>query len=142
MPAGRPTELNQEILDKTIEYIDSCEDTITGEGNNQRINVNLPSIEGLALYLDVSRKTIYNWRDTNDEFLHILEKLLGKQAKCLLNNGLAGRYNSTISKLILTKHGYTDKQEVEHSGKMELKNITVDIIEPKGEQTTEPDIKG
>jgi hypothetical protein len=34
--------------------------------------------------------------------------LRAKQADRLLNNGLAGTYNSTIAKVLLTKHGYRE----------------------------------
>jgi hypothetical protein len=128
MPGGRPTDYSEEIVKKTQEYIDSCEDTTELVGTNIYTKVNLPSIEGLACYIKVSRPTIYLWKQEHKEFSYILEDLLAKQARVLLSNGLSGRYNSTISKLILTKHGYTDKQEVEHSGKMEIKKISVDII--------------
>ena len=39
-----------------------------------------------------------------------------KQEKDLINKGLTGDFNSTITKLILTKHGYSDKQDIDHSG--------------------------
>ena len=55
---------NEEILHKTREYIDSCEDedrqlvkqSNEGKGYEMyenKIKVNLPTIEGLALYLKV-----------------------------------------------------------------------------------------
>jgi hypothetical protein len=33
----------------------------------------------------------------------------------LLNNGLNGSFNSTITKLILNKHDYTEKSEVHNT---------------------------
>lgn len=97
---GRPTDYSPEIIDKTIAYIEKCEE-----------DKDLPSVAGLAVYLNCARRTIYNWGDENPEFLHILEKLLATQEVKLINGGLKGTYNSTISKLILTKHGYADKVE-------------------------------
>ncbi|WP_415843310.1 terminase small subunit [Xenorhabdus thuongxuanensis] len=32
----------------------------------------------------------------------------------LINKGLTGDFNSTIAKMMLTKHGYSDKQEIDH----------------------------
>lgn len=104
---SRPTECVPEIIELAKAYINSCEDTET--------TVKIPTIEGLALYLQISRKTLYNWEDSNEEFLHIMEELRHKQADRLLNNGLSGRYNSTISKVILTKHGY--REGIEQTGK-------------------------
>lgn len=96
---ARPQEYNQSYTDKAKEYLDT-------------IGKNLPSIEGLAVFLEIHRSTVYDWKSKFPEFSDILEKLLAVQADSLMNNGLNGKWNSTISKLILTKHGYSDKQEI------------------------------
>ncbi len=96
---ARPQEYNQSYTDKANSYLDT-------------IGKNLPSIEGLAVFLEVHRSTIYDWKDKFPEFSDILEKILAVQADSLMNNGLNGKWNATISKLILTKHGYSDKQEI------------------------------
>ena len=76
-------------------------------------NVKLPSIEWLAKYINISRSTIYLWRDEHPEFSDILEKILEEQADRLINMWLAGRYNWTITKLLLAKHWYIEKQEID-----------------------------
>ncbi len=100
MPAGRPLEYNLTYVKKAKEYLDSCDKE-------------LPSIEGLAVFLEVHRSTIYDWKTKYNEFSDILEKILAEQAKRLMNNGLTGKWSATISKLILTKHGYSDKSETD-----------------------------
>ena len=105
MAGGRPIEYNQSFVERTKEYLSSCEDTVNEHG---RLVVKLPSIEGLAVFLDINRTTIYDWESKYEEFSHIIEILRGKQAEKLLNNGLSGAYNSTISNVILTKHGYRE----------------------------------
>lgn len=130
MPAGRPTEYNEKILKKAKKYLELCQDEeerqiigLSAKGTElykNKLKVKLPSIEGLAVYLGVARSTIYEWEKTENEdkslkypeFSDILGKILAEQAQRLINNGLSGDYNSTISKLILTKHGYSDKQEI------------------------------
>lgn len=115
METGRPTDYSQEVVEKTGQYLVEC------ESKND-----LPSIAGLAIYLDCSRKTVYNWAEQNPEFLHILEKLLSTQEVKLINGGLKGFYNATISKLILTKHGYADKVESDHTTKgKEINSIPI-----------------
>ena len=134
MPAGRPTEYSEEVIIKSQEYIDSCEDEIrqvvvgeslTGTRYEEKIKVKLPTIEGLARYLKVHRDTIYAWKKSYPQFSDIIEELQQKQADRLLSNGLSGDYNPTIAKVLLTKHGYTDKQEIdqktEHSGGITIK---------------------
>lgn len=120
MAGGRPTDYSEQIAKHAWDYISRCNDSL----KDNRLTVNLPSIEGLAMHLEVSRSTVYLWQKEYPEFSDILEVLLQKQAQALLNNGLSGSYNSTIAKLILTKHGYTDKAEVdqktEHSGSIDI----------------------
>lgn len=108
MTAGRPTIYNEEILEKTRQYILGCNDIQEDKEHGIAKQVNLPSIEGLAYELKINRDTIYTWRKEKPEFSDIVEELLQKQAKCLLNNGLSGNYNQTIAKVILTKHGYRE----------------------------------
>lgn len=74
-----------------------------------------PSIAGLAVDLGKARSTIYKWSTEPDkkEFSDILERILTWQEIRLVENGLNGTFNSTITKLILSKHGYVDKQETD-----------------------------
>lgn len=76
----------------------------------------IPTAAGLAVYLGVSRRMINQWATDVDEFALIHEALMAKQEKLLVANGLMGEYNSTLAKLILSKHGYSDKQETEITG--------------------------
>jgi hypothetical protein len=99
---ARPTIYNEEYITKTREYLNSCVDDIANK------KVKLPSIEGLASFIGINRDTIYDWCKTNKEFSDIIDNLREKQAEKLLDNGLAGTYNSTIAKVLLTKHGYRE----------------------------------
>jgi hypothetical protein len=116
---GRPTKYSELTNIHTQEYLDyftSKEYRRDIEEGGYMDEV-FPSIQGLAIKLQVSQDTLYTWRkDINKkEFSDIIKRLLDMQAKMLLNQGLTGRYNHTISKLILSKHGYHDKivQELE-----------------------------
>lgn len=105
---GAPTKYTPKLLKKAADYIDDYKE------NGDVI----PSIEGLAEYLEISRTCIYTWREQEDkeEFSYILEKILSKQARVLINEGLKGEFNAAIAKLALGKHGYHDKQATELSG--------------------------
>lgn len=118
---ARPTEYTEEIIDQTRDYIEQCVDEedefhkTRGEksdGYDRLIRVRLPTIEGLAVHLKVNRDTIYDWETKYPEFSDILGELRAIQADRLLNNGLSGNYNPVIAKVLLTKHGYRDSQEV------------------------------
>ena len=104
MPGGRQTEYTQEHNEKAIAYIANLP-----EGQV------IPSIAGLAVYLEVNRSTVYKWRDENKEFSDTLEYLLDNQEVKALNSGLNGDFTPAITKLVLANHGYSDKQEIEQT---------------------------
>ena len=115
---ARPTKLTRNLVDKFIcTYLDQV-----------NVEEELPCIEGLALYAGVSRSTLYRWRDEIEDksqdddikiqkyqyrFLDEIERILATQAKQLMNNGLNGKYNASITKLMLNQHGIVEKEKVE-----------------------------
>lgn len=107
-PGGRPPIYSEEILTKAKEYLAQCIDYKAGI----EINVKIPTKGGLARYLDVSRETLYAWGKQYPEFSDVMESLGSEQEDRLINNGLAGTYNPTIAKVLLTKHGYREGTEV------------------------------
>ena len=113
---GRPTKYNQEMVDKSYEYIENYAD----------YDDMIPSIEGLSEVLDVRRNTLYDWaKDEDKEFSNILAKLLTKQQKVLINNGLSNTFNSAITKLVLGKHGFHDKVDTDLTSQGESMKPTV-----------------
>lgn len=116
---ARPTDYNETTVSQAKDYINSCKDDAK--------TVNLPTAEGLALHLGVSRRVLYDWADKYDEFLHILDELNSEQAKRLINNGLSGKYNSNIAKLVLAKHGYKDQLGLSGEGEGSPIKVHADI---------------
>ena len=108
MAGGRPTEYDEKIVGKAVtNYITKCKSEYW-----------LPTIEGLAVELEVGRKTLYRWAEAHDEFRHTLDILLSLQGSMLIQNGLKGEYNATITKLMLSSnHDYKEKQDVTSDGK-------------------------
>ena len=100
---SRPTKYNDKILSKAKEYLFDWE----REGHA------IPMIEGLAKVLDIHKDTIYAWEQDEDkkEFSDVVKKIREAQHMELLMGGLTNKFNASITKLALTKHGYSDKQE-------------------------------
>ena len=121
---GRPTKYKgEETIRKSEEYIKSCVDkmgkvveSINKKTGRERfvhqMQIKLPKAEGLALYLGVSRDTLYEWASKYDEFSDILERVNQIQADRVINEALAGNYNALIAKLLLAKHGYKDRSDI------------------------------
>ena len=99
-----PTKYTPELLKKATHYIE----------NYSEYGKNIPSVVRLAQVLDISSRTLEKWNveGTKTEIIRILDKIRDCQHMELVENGLAGNYNSNIAKLVLGKHGYHDKQEL------------------------------
>lgn len=113
MPGGRPCEYDKKVQAKAEKYLTDCKDVVLDDG--KVVKVNFPSVAGLAIYLKVARKTVREWAEKFPEFCTTYEEVLSEQEKRLLENGLNGAYNSTISKLVLANHGYHDKVDSDHT---------------------------
>ena len=109
----RPTVYDDSIVEKAKFYLE----------NYDQFDDVVPQIASLALHLGVTRKTLYVWAGEEDKeaFCYIFEAVKAKQEKTLVNGSLAGDMNPAISKMLLTKHGYSDKidQTVDHTTKGE-----------------------
>lgn len=100
MAIGRPKALTDKVKQQAQNYID----------NFDSYGHAIPSVVGLCSVINRSRQTLYNWANTDSDFLDILEAINERQELVTLNKSLTGEYNATIAKLLLGKHGYTDKQ--------------------------------
>jgi hypothetical protein len=139
MSGGRPTALDEDMITKARSYLfcDGKKAAYAERGNL------IPTIEDFALYLQVSRDTIYDWEKVplhkvaasedaealneqihlRAEFSYIVEAIRQEQSNLLVNNGLSGKYNATIAKLILSgKHGYVERTEQDITSKGESIN--------------------
>lgn len=137
---ARPTKLTKALIDQAEDYAQNWKHIDGGV---------IPSIEGLTLHLKLARSTVYAWCDTptqhddetpqayakrcdlHEQFSDIVETVLVKQSRTLINHGLDNQFNSTIAKLMLSgKHGYVEKSEVDQNLKGDVTFIN-DVPRPK-----------
>jgi hypothetical protein len=104
-PVGRPSKYTPDLIAKAREYADN--------------NHDFPMIAELALELEVSRDTLYAWALEPDkqEFSDILEKVMAKQEVKLAKGALVGDYHAGFAKMMMTKHGYSDRQDITSDSK-------------------------
>jgi hypothetical protein len=124
---GRPNEYKKEYIDEADNYLADCQDEYTefhktrgqkSDSYERIIKVKLPSIEGFALRLNVSVKSLYNWSAKDKNFLQALEKIKTEQKQRCIEFGLSGDYNPTIAKLILSaNHGMVERNDTTSGGK-------------------------
>lgn len=120
---SRPTKFGDDILDSAYAYLE----------NFKTYGV-VPSTARLARILGVARSQLYVWKEQHEEFQDILEAIQAEQEALLIDSGLTGEFVSPITKLLLTKHGYSDKIEQDMTSSdgslkptvIELVGVTVD----------------
>jgi len=124
-PGGRPSEYDPSVCHKLVQYVGECQDFYDG----QRVQVKLPKREGFAKYLGVTRQTLDNWANQHPEFFDALSRLDAEQKERLIDNGLAGHYNPTIAKLLLSaNHGMAEKSQQDiTSGGEKVKGFVVEL---------------
>lgn len=121
--AGRPTKLTKELVEKAKTYLATCEDTIieTEKGGISYTDVNLPMVADLALFLGINKDTVYEWckgeEELNTIFSDIVKEVNHEQEKRLVNKGAGGIYAPKIVGMLLSKHGYSEKTEIDHTNK-------------------------
>lgn len=110
---GRPTVWSEEIDALAWKYIN--EDGWRDQGDA------VPMVVGLCKYINVARSTVYDWDSAEGHsFSDILDRIQEVQELVVFSESLKGNYNATMAKLLLTKHGYSDKQEIEHGVNTDL----------------------
>jgi hypothetical protein len=122
--AGRPSDYTPEIVEKAWAYVN---------GGWEEVGDPVPSVAGLACEIGIRRETCHVWaKDETKEFSNILSAIAEKQERQLLRGGLSNVFNASITKMMMTKHGYSDAIKNEVSGPeggaipVEIKRTIVD----------------
>lgn len=116
---GRPTNYNDALLKKAYQYLEVYKEL--GEP--------IPTQAGLAVYLGVCKRSLTDWEHKHPNFLQLIDALKAEQEKTVIAGAMLNEFNSTISKLLLTKHGYSDKveqkidQKISGGGTWEIKVV-------------------
>lgn len=101
---ARPSKVTKQLLARAWEY---------ANGGYEDLGRHIPTVEGLALFLDLTRETLY----TRSEFSDILARVKAVQAELLVNHALDNTYNANFAKFLLSaKHDYVEKTAQEHTG--------------------------
>ena len=119
---GRPTKLTDELKAKAELYL-------TDYLSNEDI---VPSVAGLACYLDIAKSTVYKYKEEDEQFSDTLSRIESLQERLLLKGGLLGDFNPTITKLMMSNHGYSDKAQIDNvSSDGSMKPTVIELVAPK-----------
>tara|TARA_R110000764_G_scaffold2108_1_gene9170 strand:- start:125 stop:493 length:369 start_codon:yes stop_codon:yes gene_type:complete len=97
---SRPTKYTPKLLDKANHYLN----------NYTRL---IPSNQDLCLHLDISETTLYRWAEEHEQFRDILGKVKLTQFTVAMDGGLGGDLNANLVKLLMGKHGLSEKSTVD-----------------------------
>ena len=95
---GRPTKYNAEMQAQADAYVLRWAEVDA-----------VPSRVGLCCWLGINKKTSFDWEREYPEFSATLANVDTLQERTAVNKGISGEFNSTIVKLVLANHGYSDK---------------------------------
>ena len=135
---GRPLKFKTpEEMDKAIEkYFLDCDSRIVKVYDKRKqevVELNRPipyTIEGLAATLGVDRHTLNNY-EKRDEFFTTIKRAKDKVLQNMVERSLDGDNNPTMSIFLLkNNNGYSDKQELEHSGEIDNPSFNL-VVKPK-----------
>lgn len=104
MAIGRPTKYSPTLIQKVDDYLST----------KTRENTSLPTMQGLALKLEVDGDTLVEWGKKYKDFSAALKKLMLRQAEQLIDDGIYGgkEVNATIVKLLLqNNHGMKERTD-------------------------------
>ena len=131
-PVGRPLKYKtaEEMQSGIDEYFELCQPKYAtdAEGNvlkdnrgNPIIELNPPTLSGLSLHLGFAdRQSMYDYQNRNDEFSCTIKRARTRCEQWVETNGLAGNTPPAMAIFALKNYGWSDKQEIEHSGKQEI----------------------
>lgn len=152
---GRPTKYRESLIGAVDDYLKICVDEynefhrVRGDRTNaydRLVKVNLPTMEGFSIYLDVHLDSLYEWADKYPKFSEALDKILKLQKERLTKGALSGEYNPTIAKLMLSSnHGMREKSDVTTGGKpipllkLENNNVLRDNSDEEDSESDEED---
>lgn len=105
---ARPSEYTPTILEMAQHYRDNWH-----ADENQVV----PTVEGLALALGISRETVYAWAKDHGEFSDIVSDIRANKSLTLQNGGLSNKLNASVAKLLLGHEGYREAQDITSDGK-------------------------
>lgn len=148
---GAPTKYRPIFHKRAGKYIHSCKDEqikllksegAKGESFENKIKVNLPSIEGFALFLGVSIEAMEEWREKYPEFKRAINRIKLVQKKILMDNGLSGNYNPIITKLLLSSnHGMRDTDSDRELGGERIGSVLTIIHQQSTQNITNVNIE-
>lgn len=111
-PRKAPTNYKPAFAKLVDVYLAEKDEIAAGVGGVFRVS--LPEIDDFAVnWLGATKKSAYEWEKYHPKFAIALDKIRAAQKQKLIEGGLSGAYNATITKLMLSSnHDMREKSDV------------------------------
>jgi len=88
-----------------------------------------PTFEGLATFLGVGTRTLYDWELEYPDFSQTMDMVRDTQKQLLVTNGLTGSYNTRFAMFLLkASHGMNEKDPLISVTQNSYMNISPDLL--------------
>ena len=115
---GRPTKYTTSTSKSVTKYTNEClEKSI------------FPTFEGLATFLRIGTRTLYDWELAYPDFSQTMDMIRDTQRQLLITNGLTGQYNTRFAMFLLkANHGMSEKDPLISATQNSYLNISPDLL--------------
>lgn len=125
---GRPTKYKKTFVQEVYDYLEEL----------KKLPRQLPKIEDIAIRLNVNVDTVNEWRKLDKRFSVAIEAVKDRQAQKLLDDGIYGKTNSTIVKLVLmSNHNYKERSDQTSDNKVLPTPLLQNLVQVNNEQVKE-----
>ncbi len=139
---GRPTKFNEEIINKTLLFIEEYKkdderfQLLKSEGKTtayeNKIKPKIPTLENLALHLNIDPETLRIWAKARPQFSALLKQIQLWHYKKVSEGAIAGDYEPRTAAILLNhKHGI---QNVNRDTPQGGNNITFNFVNYENKQ--------
>ena len=119
---GSPTKYTPEFIEKAEEYAEKWEE----------LGDPVPMLCGLAVHCGVTKETVSRYRKKHDDFDQLCARVMAEQEKVLLQKGLTRKHDNSLTKLMLMRHGYNERTQVDMtSSDGSMSPTKIEIVTPK-----------
>jgi hypothetical protein len=125
-PNGRPTKYDPSYADMMVNYfkeaVDIFEET-TGYKKEKKFK-EFPTFEGFANFkLNVSKRTLENWRDEHEEFFRAYSQCKEIQEHIIIKGGITKSYSENFAWKLLNAVSVNYREKIEHTVDDQAKNL-------------------
>lgn len=115
---GRPTKYTTSASKRVTIYTNDCLEKGI-----------FPTFEGLATFMGVGTRTLYDWELEYVDFSQTMERVRDTQRQLLITNGLTGQYNTRFAMFLLkANHGMSEKDPLISATQNSYMNISPDLL--------------